>query len=593
MSLQYQDYLEFGSSTLGERQMSIYTWLGIDVEIPRNGSNPADTVVVNGQVLTCDSENRMARAFAVKEGKFVYVGDENGLADYIGDETKVIDARDRIVTPGFIDSHCHLLWIGALGTILSQDLYFCKEFEKAKEIIRNHADKHPDLPFVFCMGWEQDVVPGEAPTKEMLDAVMEEKPLILWSECAHRGWVNTAALDLMRQRNPKAYEQLLPVKRKDGEPTGEFLTFWFIELMDFFTWDEIGEAVKEDMRKGMERAVDMALSYGITAVDDVMVHRSFIPQLLEFKERGGFKRFRARGTFYINHHMAHDEDKLKSVLEEWKALGEKETNEHLILGKSVKMGTDGVSSNHTAFLLEPYSDIPDFRGESSWTQEKFNTVVKLANELGLQVCTHACGDGAIRMAVTGYEKVAPPKGRLQIPHRIDHCSNPTIEDLEIMSEKGICAAMQPTHFMGNEASVKSMGEERMKRSMPFRSMCDMDILMGFGSDYCAGPLNPIYGLLVGALRVNYRLRSEWGPEEKIDIPTAIRNWTIGSAKTMLLEDKIGSIEVGKFADFVIFGTNPLKIDSWWFILTHKIKMGEMDDFVDMTFVDGKPVYEKK
>lgn len=572
--------------------MGIFDWLGSGPGLTRNGSQPADLAVVDGRILTCDPDDRQVESFAVKDGRFTYVGDAEGIADFVGPDTEVVDAKGRVVTPGFIDSHCHLLWIGALEPVLSQEMYFCKDFDKAADMIRAHAAKNPDLPFVFCMGWEQEVVPGGVPLASTLDAVIDDRPLILWSECAHRGWVNTAALEHMRERNPRVFEQLYPVIGEDGRPTGEFLTFWFIELMDFFTWEEIGEEVQARMLDGMADAVRMSLSFGVTTVDDVMVHRSFIPQILKFKEQGGFENFRARGTFYINHHMVEDEQGLRAFLEEWKALGGRETDANLVLGESVKMGTDGVSPNHTSFLLEPYSDMPDFRGESSWTQEKFDKVVEMAEALGLQVCTHACGDAAIRMAVNGYERVSPATGRLPVPHRIDHCVFPTSEDQERMGRLGICAAMQPAHFVFGEAGEKAMGPERMARVMPFKDMADAGILIGFGTDYCAGPLNPMYGLFIGATRLNYKMKVEWGPDQKVPVEQGIRHWTIDSAKSMMMDHEIGSIETGKLADFVVFNTDPLKLDTWWFMLTHKLEVGGMDDFVDATYVGGKLAYEK-
>ncbi len=118
----------------------------------------------------------------------------------------------------------------------------------------------------------------------------------------------------------------------------------------------MGGELEERMLQGMSNAIDQALSFGVTTYDDVMVHRSFIPMILKFKERGGFEHSRVRGTFYINHHMPGDMRELRSFLVDWKEL-DRESDDHLVLGRSVKMGTDGVSANHTAYMLEPYSDV--------------------------------------------------------------------------------------------------------------------------------------------------------------------------------------------------------------------------------------------
>lgn len=571
--------------------MNVFDWLRGKQEPERKGSNPADLVLLNGRILTSDSDGGEAEAFAVRDGRFVYVGDSDGIADFVGPDTEVIDARGRVVTPGFIDSHCHILWVGALEPLLSQEHYNCATFEEMAGALREHAEKNTDLPFVFCMGWNHDKVPGGVPTAAMLDEVIADRPVVLWSDSAHCGWVNTAALELMQERNPTAFEQLYPVRGANGKPTGEFLTFWFIEPSDFFSAEELGGDLKERMLDGMKNAIDMALSLGVTAYDDVMVHRTFIPLILEFKERGGFESARCRGTFYINHHMPGDMEELRSFLTYWKELGEKESDEHLVLGRSVKMGTDGVSPNHTAFMLEPYSDKPDSRGEPSWDLGDFIRVVELAHELGLQVCTHACGDAAIREAVDGYEAVAAG-GKLPLPYRVDHCSHPTREDQVRMARLGVSAAMQPAHFWGSETGARALGPERMNGVMPHKSMQEAGVHLSFGSDWCAGPINPMYGLFLAATRLNYRMKAEWGPQEKISVETGIRHWTRGSAEDVLMEKDIGSIETGKAADFVVFNTNPLKLDTWWFMLTHKLELGGMDDFVDMTYVGGKLVYDK-
>ncbi len=115
--------------------MGIFDWLTAGSKFTRNGPNPADLVLVNGNVLTCESVGSRAEAFAVKDGRFVYVGDDAGIGDFIGPSTEVVDARDRVVTPGFIDSHCHILWVGSLEPLLSQEHYNCKSFDQIREAV--------------------------------------------------------------------------------------------------------------------------------------------------------------------------------------------------------------------------------------------------------------------------------------------------------------------------------------------------------------------------------------------------------------------------------------------------------------------------
>jgi hypothetical protein len=154
--------------------------------------------------------------------------------------------------------------------------------------------------------------------------------------------------------------------------------------------------------------------------------------------------------------------------------------------------------------------------------------------------------------------------------------------------------MQPAHFYAVDESVeKNLGPERINEIYPFKSLETEGVVVSFGSDWCNSPLNPIYGLVLAATRMNFRGETNWGPDQKIDLEDAIRHWTIDSARALMMDDDIGSIEVGKYADFAIFNQDLLKLTSWWFLLTHKLELGALDGFVDMTVVGGNIVYQRK
>ncbi len=139
----------------------------------------------------------------------------------------------------------------------------------------------------------------------------------------------------------------------------------------------------------------------------------------------------------------------------------------------------------------------------------------------------------------------------------------------------------------------SIGDERLRRLMPWRSLEKAGVNVSFGSDWLAGPLNPVYGLLIAGTRYNYTGTDEWGTDEKIQLDDALRHYTIDCAKSLMLEDRIGSIETGKYADFAIYKVDLTKITNWWFLLTHDLDIGALDDFVYLTSVGGRTVYEKE
>lgn len=560
----------------------------------RSGSNPADMVVLGARVLTCDENRTRAQAVAVKHGGFAYVGDNKGARDYIGVDTVVVNAMGRMLVPGFIDNHCHVLWMSALQAVMTSDLFGCNSLDEVYSVVTDHAAKNPDLPFVLCLGFRYDYIPGALPDKGMLDAVIADRPTILWCYGGQSGWLNTMALELMQERNPAVFEHLVPYRdQKTGELTGLCRHFHEFDPFKFFTEEEIGTGVREQMKEKMRQTMDEAVSVGVTSMDDVQIYESFVPLLLEFREEGGLDKARVRCCYYVGHHALEDEDALRRDLARWKELGEEASDPHLLFGKGIKLYIDGISGNFTAFMLEPYPDRPGDYGDPVWTQEGFDRVLEIADSMDLQTCTHGCGDAGVRRIVNACEHAERSNGRRDSRHRVEHASLITPEDQDRMARLGVYVANQPAHFFAvDEAFEKTIGLQRMSELMPWGSLERKGVSLCFGSDWCNSPLNPVYGLLLAATRMNFRMETNWAPEEKISLEDAIRHWTIDSARALFMEKDVGSIEVGKCADFALFTQNLLKIASPWFLLTHKIELGALDGFVDMTVVDGNIVYRK-
>ncbi|MFH1148940.1 MAG: amidohydrolase [Actinomycetota bacterium] len=572
--------------------MGVSSWFSLGPTIARDGSNPADMVVVNADVFTSDEKNPRAQALAAKDGRLVFVGEDAGVADFLGPETRLIDAGGKTVTPGFIDNHCHVVWVGGLMALMTKRLFEATSLEEVNEMVLDHARANPDIPVVMGVGWRFEHMPGGIPTMEMLDSVIRDRPVMLMSLCGQCGWFNTAAVELMEERNPAALRRLAPKKSQSGSYIGTLDHFHSFSPLDFFGEEEMKPLFETAVPEEIARVMDEAVSVGVTAMDDVQFYRSFVPYVLQYREMGIFDKVRLRGALYVDAHDLEDEPRLREDLEWWTGLAA-ESDHRLALGRSIKLYIDGTQGNHTAFFLEPYSDDPDCLGRPDWSQEDFDRIVGLVDGLGLQACTHACGDAGIRRALNSYERAMKENGERDARHRLEHCELPTEEDIERMAALGVHAAMQPTHFFGDETVEKVLGPARRQRYHPWRSLEKAGVVLSFGSDWCNSPLNPVYGLIVSATRMNYKGTRDWGPDQKIDLEDGIRHWTIDSARALKMDEDIGSLEVGKRADFVLFNTSPLKLTSWWFLLTHKVELGELDDFVDMTVVGGVAVYEKE
>ncbi len=560
-------------------------------KIGRDGSKPADLAVMNARIFTADDENPWAEAVAVKDERISYVGDNDGVADYVGPNTRVIDGKKNMMVPGFIDNHCHHLWIGALNAFMPL-LYSAKSLDDVKEIIQGFAAEHPEHPFIMGVGWMYKYVSGRFPTKEMADDILKDRPLFLMSYDGETGWLNSLAFERVK-RYPDVLKQFPLHVGENGKETGVLFKFYGFSPFDFFEEDELPQDLQRQMFDKMTDAINDALKFGITTLNDVQIYNSFIPHILDFKEAGGLDKIRVRGSYYVSHTASGNEEGMAKELSEWKKIGDERSDERLNLGESVKLYIEGLPVNYTSLFLEPYSDKPDEYGEALWTQDAFNKVMEIVDKMGLQACTHACGDGGIRMVINAYEHARKVNGDRDARHRVDHCNLVAAEDIERMAKLGIHAAMQPCHFYGDETTEQLYGEERLQRIEPWRGLEEAGVTLSFGSDWCAGPMNPIYGFLVAGLRLNYHMNDEWGKDQKIDVENIIKHYTIDSAKALHMEDDVGSIEVGKFGDFALFSIDLFDLTSWWFLLTHDLELGAMDDFVMFTVSGGEIVYQKE
>ncbi|MDD3719443.1 MAG: amidohydrolase family protein [Actinomycetota bacterium] len=571
--------------------MDFFNWLSPGPRFERTGADLADMVVADARIFTSDAARPRASAMAVRGGRIIYVGDDGGAAVHVGQDTRLIDGRKRVLTPGFIDNHCHVVWIGGMTAIMTPRLLEAANLEEMLEMVLDQSRANPDLPYVSGVGWRFEYAPGGAPDREVMDRVVKDRPVLLMSICGQCGWINTRAAELLEERNPQALGRLAPRLDASGACTGALDHFHSFSPLDFFSEEEIAPVFETAVPEAIAAVMDEAVSAGVTAMDDVQFYRPFVPYVIKYRESGIFDKVRLRGSLYVDPHDLEDEGRLRDDLAWWKDTAG-ESDERLTLGKSVKFYIDGTVGNRTSFFLEPYCDDPSYYGRPDWTQEDFDRVIEIADGMHLQTCTHAIGDAGIRRVIDSCERARGINGEWDSRHRLEHCEFPTPDDRERMARLGMHAAMQPTHSFGDEVVERFLGHERMQGWHPWRSLERAGVPLSFGSDWCNSPLNPFYGLLLATTRMNYKGKTDWAPEEKIAIENAVRHWTIDSARALKMEDDIGSLEVGKRADFVIWNTSPLKVNSWWFMLTHEMDLGKLEGFVDLTAVNGEVVYEK-
>ncbi len=556
----------------------------------RDGDRPADLVILGARVFTGSAAAPWAEAVAARGGRIVYVGPDSGADPFVGPDTRVIPAGRRLLVPGFVDNHCHFLWIGALQPLMVN--LYDQALPQMRGKIQQFSAGHPGHPFLLGVGWTLAGIPGGNPDRILLDSIVADRPVFLWSNGGQEGWVNSAALRRMQERNPAVYRQLDPVESPPGEPTGLFLQFHAFNPFDFFTAAELPPDLEERMLASAEATLDRAVSFGVTAFNDSQIHESFLPTLLKLRERGAFADIRARGSLYLGPHAMDDEAAFRRTLERWRDFGRDHGDGHFWMGDAVKLYMDGVYLSRSAWLHEPYATHPDSGGPAWKSLERFEAAVRALDALGIQVGTHATGDRAITTLIDVYERVQLANGTRDPRHRIEHCELPTPADQKRMAALGIHAAMHPAHFFGDQATEDVLGRARMQRMMPWASLEKAGVEISFGSDWIAGPDNPLYGLLIAGTRLNHRGDTDWGPDEKISLASALGHATLGSARALRRDHEIGSIETGKYADFVLFDDDILDLASPFFLLAHDLENGGLDGLVLLTIVDGRIVYKR-
>lgn len=546
----------------------------------------ADLVLKNGFIYTVDPDRTVAEAFAVKGGKFIYVGDNQGVQAYIGPNTQVIDLQGRMVLPAFVDSHAHAT--SGVSDIYEVSLYGIDSIEKYQQTIRDFLAENPDLKALQGAGWVNNVFGAKGPTAAMLDAVVPDIPAVLYSEDYHSVWVNSKALEMAGITKDTPDPEGGVIERDAaGNPSGTLRE----TAMDLVA-DLIPPYTVEQYLEGLEYFQDFAHSLGITTV--------YIPSL-----PGGLGEaltalhdFDASGKMTIRFPTAagiNPEDPLSKV-DEIKQLIEREKGGYFeVIGAKIFM--DGVLEGSTAYLEEPYLHIPDSRGELLWDPQKYNEVCAALDRAGIQIHVHSIGDASTRITLDGFAYARQQNGPRDSRNIITHLQLVNPADIDRMAELGVVAVPQPYWFVIDtyyQQAVEYVGQARADRQYPMKTFFDKGIVVASASDYpVSWPPNPFIAIEIGVTRtvpqglgdiyVGADFETPLTPQERVSVEQMIASFTINGAYATFLENQIGSIEVGKKADFIVLSQNILQIPA---SEIHNTK-------VLLTYFEGKEVYRNE
>ncbi len=497
----------------------------------------ADRIFRNAELHTLTNPDETYEAVAVRDGEIVRVDSEYEIEFLEGVETDVVDCGGGVLLPGFIDAHTHVEYAGK--RLVHADLAGTTDREEALDRIRESAD---DEGWIIGFGYDESTWPeSEYLTREELDGISTDQPVVAFREDMHTASVNSVVLERY------ADEMGENVQREGGEPTG-VVTEDAASLLGDETAPD-----REAMGRLLSAAQSHAHSLGITGVHD-MVRNTEAPGVYREMELDGELALRVRLYYWETHFEAVEELGLRT----------NHGSEFVEVG-GIKSFTDGALGARTAKLYDPYED-GEGTGEWVVTPEALAETVDDATELDLQVAVHAIGDEAVDVSLETLPD--DPSAR----HRIEHAELVGTE----LSGFHAVASMQPNFLKwAREGGLydSRIGPERSRASNPFAEILEEGVPLAFGSD-CM-PMNPLYGIQQAVTARDDR--------QRLTVTQALRAYTSGAAYAGFDEDRLGTIEPGKRADFVLLSDSP------WETPNDEIA----DIVVAKTIVDGSVVYENE
>ncbi|HJO02716.1 MAG TPA: amidohydrolase [Acidobacteriota bacterium] len=512
----------------------------------------ADLVVVNADVRTVDPAMPAVEAFAVGDGRIVAVGSTAEIGALTGDTTEVIDVSGSTVIPGLIDGHTHLL--GGSGLAVGVDLSEIEDKNEWLRIIRDKAQTLPDGAWILGGAWDHNLSDGVLPTKEMLDSVAPDNPVLLRDIDGHSSWANSLAIELAgvtADSHVPPGGQVL-VDSISGEPTGVFL-----ETASALFGDAPGMRDATDPVAGIRAAVALANSYGITSTHDMSGNHDAFLSVMEDGDltvrvwQGAFSNSASGGSearFFAD--LDAERSRVRQAVAE---LGGAEIMGPLFEIGYVKLMIDGVLSTRTALMKEPYADNAEAQAEPFVSHDDLSAMVAAAHAAGFPVAVHAIGDRGVSWVLDSF--AASPRLSSVSMDRVEHIEVVTPDDVQRFKSLGVAASMQPHHAtccIGNYV-IDRIGQDRVPNAYVWRQMLDSNIPLVLGSDWSTSPLNPLIQIadtLHRETRIDGVVRP-WDEGNRLTFEEALYGYTQAGANMTTWGDEIGSITVGKWADFVI------------------------------------------
>ena len=532
---------------------------------------PADLIVTNARVYTADESRPLAEAFAVRDGRIVFVGSRQEADALKGSATRVVDAGGRTVIPGMVDAHAH--FGGLAQKLRAVDLVGTKSYDEVIARVVEKAKTTPKGTWIIGRGWDQNAW-GDTrfPTHEKLSAALPDHPVALERVDGHATFANMAAMRLAEltaaTKDPSGGKI---IRDAQGNPTGVL-----VDNASSIVERKIPAPTMADTRAALKDAIAVMHRWGLTGVHDAGASAAMIDL---YEDMAKSKELGLR--LYV---MIGDDS---TALRKYMAMGPRSAlYDGQVWVRSIKLYADGAMGSRGAALLEPYSDDPNNTGLLLSAPAHIRDVAERALKSGFQVNTHAIGDRGNRVVLDAYEQALKTVPTADHRFRVEHAQIINYDDIPRFAQLGVIPSMQASHQTSDMYWIgKRLGPTRVLGAYAWRSLINSGVIIPNGSDFPVEEVNPLISFHASIARqdANDWPAGGWFPEQRMTREEALRSMTLWPAQAAFQEKEMGSLTTGKFADFVILDQDIMRVPAELVLKTKVLA----------TYVAGKPVFEAR